>query len=99
MVPSLPPIRDNFAALHAYPELIMKRPPAHVNVVTTHSVVDSYATAHFTGEDVEHIDQAISDIIDSTSAIALPGLAYVRNKIAARVGLTLITGDDNLKAH
>ena len=43
----------------------------------------------FDSEDVEHIDEAICTIRDHDSSIALPGLEWVRNMVAARVGVAL----------
>ncbi len=43
----------------------------------------------FAKEDVTHIDDAICEIIENGSATALPALEWLRNKVAARVGVTL----------
>lgn len=39
----------------------------------------------WTEEDVEHLDEAIYTIKKETGAIALPGLEYVREKVARLV--------------
>lgn len=43
----------------------------------------------FSPEDVEHLDEAISSIRHHDGSIALPGLEWVRNKVAARAGIEL----------
>ena len=43
----------------------------------------------FTKEDVEHIDDAICEVIEESSTKSLPGLEWIRNKLAARVGVPL----------
>lgn len=37
-------------------------------------------------EDVEQLDMAIADVKESSGAVALPGLEYIRNMVAVRVG-------------
>ena len=43
----------------------------------------------FDPEDVEHIDEAICEIRSRDGSTALPGLEWVRAKVAARVGVEL----------
>lgn len=43
----------------------------------------------FTPEDVDHVDDAICEIISMTTATALPGIEHARNKIARRAGVPL----------
>ena len=64
------------------------RMQAHVAGVPGDLVVD-LAVEEFTAEDVEHIDDAICDLRSTSNATACPGLEWLRNKVAARVGVTL----------
>lgn len=45
----------------------------------------------FTEEDLDHLDDAITTIVGRDGCVGVPGLAHVRNKIAARLGKNLIT--------
>ena len=64
------------------------RMQAHVAGVPGDLVVD-LAVEEFTAEDVRHMDEAISTIRSHDGSVAVPGLEWVRNKVAARCGVPL----------
>lgn len=52
-------------------------------------LVTDMAVEDFTPEDVEHIDDAIMEIKQASNATSLEGLEWLRNKVAARVGVAM----------
>jgi hypothetical protein len=68
--------------------------PAHgygcENAVCKCTDPDTYIGAEWCAEDVRHLDELIlGEKCRSTGLLALPGIEWVRNMIAARVGLPL----------
>lgn len=69
--------------------------PMHVKIRHTTGTVLDLAAEKWTEEDLHHLDDAIAAAC-SDGTLAVPGLAHVRNKVAARLGkrMLLTTGEE-----